>query len=144
MLNAQAHHNAELTHVVIKFSFTQNHGRSNGLHNVYAIMLRGSRRPDPLENKKVFAGSDYLTASASRRYFNLGEILVQLKWTKLLKPRRIYHGNFFGIGSSYGRPIYIYIPCLTHSYTLQYLYINIKCFLTFDLVKVKVKRFYLA
>ena len=32
------------------------HGRSNGLHNVYAI----------------FAGSDYLTASASRRYFNLG------------------------------------------------------------------------
>ena len=142
MLNAQAHHNAELTHVVIKFSFTQNHGRSNGLHNVYAIMLRGSRGPDPLNNKKVFAGSDYLTASASRRYFNLGGILVQEKWTKLLKPWRTYHGNFFGIGSSYGRPIYS--PCLTHSYTLQYLYINIKCFLTFDLVKVKVKRFYLA
>jgi len=34
------------------------HGRSNGLHNVYAIMLRGSRGPDPLTNKKVFAGSD--------------------------------------------------------------------------------------
>jgi len=49
----------------------QVHGRSNGLHNVYAIMLRGSRGPDPLKNKKVFAGSDYLTASASRRYFNL-------------------------------------------------------------------------
>ena len=56
------------------------------LHNVYAIMLRGSRGPDPLKNKKVFAGSDYLTASASRRYFNLGGILVQEKWTKLLKP----------------------------------------------------------
>ena len=46
-----------------------------------AIMLRGSRGPDPLENKKVFACSDYLTASASRRYFNLGGILVQEKWT---------------------------------------------------------------
>ena len=58
----------------------------NGLHNVYAIMLRGPRGPDTLKNKKVFAGSDYLTASASRRYFNLGAILVQEKWTKLLKP----------------------------------------------------------
>jgi len=58
---------------------------SNGLHNVYAIMLRGSRGPDPIK-KKVFAGSDYLTASASRRYFSLGGILVQEKWTKLLKP----------------------------------------------------------
>jgi len=38
-------------------------------------MLGGSR--GPLHNKKVFAGSDYLTASASRRYFNLGAILVQ-------------------------------------------------------------------
>jgi len=46
------------------------HGRSNGLHNVYAIMFGWG--PDPLKNKKVFAGSDYLTASASRRYFNLG------------------------------------------------------------------------
>ena len=55
---------------------------------------------------KYCAGSDYLTAHASRRYFNLGGILVQEKWTKLLKPRRSYHGNFFGIGSSYG---------LTHS-----------------------------
>ena len=62
-----------------------------------------------------------LTASASRRYFNLGGILVQEKWTMPWS-----HGNFFGIGSSYGRPIYS--PCLTHSYTLQYLYINIKCF----------------
>ena len=62
------------------------HGRSNGLHNVYAIMLRGSRGPDPLKNKNVFAGSDYLTATASRRYFDLGGILVQEKWTKLLKP----------------------------------------------------------
>ena len=51
------------------------------LHNVYAIMLVG-----PLKIKKVFAGSDYLTASASRRYFNLGGILVHEKWTKLLKP----------------------------------------------------------
>ena len=42
--------------------------------------------PDPLKHKRVFAGSDYLTASASRRYFNLGGILVQEKWTKLLKP----------------------------------------------------------
>ena len=82
------------------------HGRCNGLYNVYAIILRGSRGPDPLNNKKVFAGSDYLTASTSRRYFTLGGILVQEKWTKLLKPGRTYHGNFFGIGSSYGRPIY--------------------------------------
>jgi len=51
---------------------------------MYAIMLGGSR--GPLHNKKVFAGSDYLTASASRPYFNLGAILVQEKWTKLLKP----------------------------------------------------------
>jgi len=36
------------------------------------LMLGGSRGPDPLNNKKVFAGSDYLTASASSRYFNLG------------------------------------------------------------------------
>ena len=87
------------------------------LHNVYAIMLVG-----PLKIKKVFAGSDYLTASASRRYFNLGGILVHEKWTKLLKPWRTCHGYFFGIGSSsYG----IYSPCLTHSYTLQYLHINI-------------------
>ena len=28
--------------------------------------------------------------------------------------------NLSGIGSSYGRPIYS--PCLTHSYTLQYLH----------------------
>ena len=47
--------------------FLQSHGRSN----VYVLMLGGSRGPDPLKNKKVFAGSDYLTASASRRYFNL-------------------------------------------------------------------------
>ena len=71
-------------------------------HNV----LEASRGPDPLKNKKVFAGSDYLTAITSRRYFTLGGILVQEKWTKLLKPGRTYHGNFFGIGSSYGRPIY--------------------------------------
>ena len=89
-------------------------------------MLRGSRGPDPLTNKKVFAGSDYLTASASRRYFNLGGIIVQEKWTKLLKPWKTYHGTIFGIGSSYGRPIYS--PCLKHAYTLQYLFINIKCF----------------
>jgi len=35
-------------------------------------MLGGSRGPDPLKNKKVFAGCDYLTTIASRRYFNLG------------------------------------------------------------------------
>ena len=50
-------------------------------------------------------------------------IRVQEKWTKLLKTRRTYHGNSFGIGSSYGMPIY-----LAHAYTLQYLYINIKWF----------------
>ena len=48
------------------------HGRSNGLHDTYATMLGGSR--DMLSwkikvNKKVFVGSDYWTASASRRYF---------------------------------------------------------------------------
>ena len=91
-------------------------------------MLRGSRRPDPLENKKVFAGSDYLTASASRRY--LEGILGQEKLTRLLKPRRI--------GSSYGRPIYS--PCLTHSYTLQYLYINIKWFFNVRLSQGQIQK----
>ena len=52
---------------------------------MYAIILIRSRGPDPLNNKKVFAGSDYLTAGASKWYFNLGGILVQEKWTKLLK-----------------------------------------------------------
>jgi len=40
---------------------------NNGMHNMYAIMLKGSRGPGPLNNKKVFAGSDYLTASTYRR-----------------------------------------------------------------------------
>jgi len=46
--------------------FIHLHGRSNGLHTVYAIMLGGFRDM----REKVFAGCDYWTASASRRYFN--------------------------------------------------------------------------
>ena len=45
------------------------HGRSNGLHGVYAIILGGIIQI----NKKVFSCSDYLTASSSMRYFNKSE-----------------------------------------------------------------------
>ena len=45
---------------------------------MYAIMLEASRRPDPLQKEMVFAGSDYLTASTSRRYFE-GEVAKAMK-----------------------------------------------------------------
>ena len=73
------------------------HGRSNGLHNVYAIMSGGSRGPGPLKHKKIFAGSDYLTASASRRYFNLGGNTRPREVDYVTKAT---HGNIFGVGSS--------------------------------------------
>ena len=54
----------------IRLSKSTIHGRSNGLYNEYAIMLGGFRGHAPWINKNIFASSDFLTASASRRYFN--------------------------------------------------------------------------